>query len=401
MNIYMVGIGGIGMSALAQYYLARGHRVAGSDRGRGPTVEMLEKKGVTVAVGHKAENVPDTAELLVYSDAIPEDNPERAVARERGVREVSYFKALGEISENMMTIAVSGTHGKTTTTAMLVKILKDAGKNPTAIIGSIVKDFGSNFVDGDPNLFVVEACEYKDHILELRPTILVINNIEWDHTDWFKTEADMRATFDRARAKAGEVIDASIYSSEPEYETGLIGEFNKDNARAAAAAARAAFPDITDAQIRASLKSFQGSWRRFEYKGKTKNGVPVYDDYAHHPTAIRVTLEGARAKFPGENITVAFHPHLYSRTRDLFGDFVTELAKADRILLAPIFPAREVDDGSVSSDMLATAIAKLNRNVKSLADFDAIYSELSTLNSGLIITMGAGDIYKVADKLVV
>lgn len=385
------------MSALAQLYVSRGHTVSGEDRSAQPTTELLEKKEIPVHIGEGV--VPEGTDFMVYSDAIPESSKARTDARAKGIRQMSYFAALGEVSQGVFTIAVAGTHGKTTTTAMLVKILKDAGKNPTAIIGSIVKDFGSNFVEGDPNLFVVEACEYRDHILELHPTILVVTNIEWDHTDWFKTEADMRATFDRAKASAEKVIDTTIYSSESEYELNLIGEFNKDNARAAAAAARAAFPDISEDSIRVSLKSFLGTWRRFEYKGKTKSGVEVYDDYAHHPSAIRVTLEGVRAKFPDKKITVAFHPHLFSRTRDLFSGFVTELAKADRVVLAPIFAAREADDGSVSSDSLAAAIAKINPNVKSLKDLDAVYTELSTTDSGLIITMGAGDIYKVSEKL--
>ena len=387
------------MSALAQLYASRGHTVSGEDKSEQPTTELLRKKGLHVTIGVGA--VPEETDFVVYSDAIPEAQKARVEARTRGIRELSYFQALGEVSKGVRTIAVSGTHGKTTTTAMLVKILKDAGKNPTAIIGSLVKDFGSNFVDGDPQLFVVEACEYRDHILELNPDILVITNIEWDHTDWFKTEADMRATFDRAKAKAGTVIDTTIYRSEPEYDLSLIGTFNKDNARAASAAARAAFPDITHDQIAASLKTFHGSWRRFEYKGKTQQGVPVYDDYAHHPSAIKVTLEGVREKFPGVPVTIAFHPHLYSRTKDLFNEFVTELAKADRVVLAPIFAAREVDDGTVSSDSLALAIAQINPNVMSLSNLDAVYSELSTQNSGLIITMGAGDIYKVAEKLIV
>lgn len=396
MNIYMVGMGGIGMSALAQLYKTRGHSVSGEDRSAQPTTELLGKKGISVSIG--TFDVPAGTDLVVYSDAIPEDYQARKDARTKGIRQISYFVALGEVSKDMTTIAVGGTHGKTTTTAMLVKILKDAGKNPTAIIGSIVRDFGSNFVEGDPHLFVVEACEYKDHILELRPSILVLTNIEWDHTDWFKTEADMQATFDCARSSAKTVIDTSIYSSEPEYELTLIGEFNKDNARAAAAAAKVAFPDITTEQIAESLKTFQGTWRRFEYKGMYK-GVPVYDDYAHHPTAIRATLEGVRQKFPGERIAVVFHPHLFSRTRDLFDGFVTELARADEVILAPIFAAREVDDGTVSSNLLAAAIAKTNPHVVSLPSFDAILDKLKTMDYDLLITMGAGDIYKVAEKL--
>lgn len=384
------------MSALAQLYRVRGEQVSGEDRSQGPTTELLEKKGVSVLIGESV--APEGTELLVYSDAIPEDARARADARSRGIREVSYFEALGEVSRTARTIAVAGTHGKTTTTAMLGKILIDAGKRPTVIVGSLVKDFGSNFVEGDPGLFVVEACEYRDHLLKLTPSILVITNIEWDHTDWFTSEAGMRATFEKARAHAEKVIDAPLYKREPDYELSLIGEFNKDNARAAAAAARAAFPDITEEQIAESLKTFQGTWRRFEYKGEF-DGAKVYDDYAHHPTAIRETLLGIREKFPGKRITVVFHPHLYSRTKDLFDGFVSELAKADDVILAPIYAAREVDDGTVSSDALAREITKLNPCVESLPDFVSIEARLRATHGDIIVTMGAGDIYKVADAL--
>jgi UDP-N-acetylmuramate--alanine ligase len=173
------------------------------------------------------------------------------------------------------------------------------------------------------------------------------------------------------------------------------------NARAAKAAALTLFPDIAGADADLSLVDFKGSWRRFDYKGETPQGALVYDDYAHHPTAIRKTIEAAREKFPDKKITVVFHPHLYSRTRDLFDSFVTALASADYIILAPIYAAREVDTGEVSSDKLASAIAKVNENVLSLPTFDAIRSELLSRakEEDLIITMGAGDIYKVAEQI--
>ncbi|MEN9390186.1 MAG: UDP-N-acetylmuramate--L-alanine ligase, UDP-N-acetylmuramate--alanine ligase [Candidatus Parcubacteria bacterium] len=393
------------MSALAQLYQTEGHTVSGSDRVGGPTMDMLEKKGVHVIVGQRAENVPANADLVVYSDAIHTDHPERMRAAELGTREISYFKALGEVSAGRMTIAVSGTHGKTTTTAMLVKILKDAGKNPSAVIGSLVKDFDSNFVHGDHNLFVVEACEWRDHLLELRPQVLVITNIEWDHTDWFKTEADMRATFQKAIDSippGGKVIDASVYQAEPEFELQLIGEFNKNNARAAAAAAKAVFPDITNEQIAESLKTFHGTWRRFEYKGQTKAGAVVYDDYAHHPTAIRETIKGVREKFPDKKIVIAFHPHLYSRTRDLMQDFARAFDGADSVVLAPIFAAREDPVNGVTSEVLAQKINNAKPNLaKAVPSLDAVYDELASVGAdSLIITMGAGDIYKVADRLI-
>jgi UDP-N-acetylmuramate--alanine ligase len=394
------------MSALAQLYASRGETVVGSDRDAGPTTEMLTKRGIQVIIGQKAENVPEDADLVVYSDAIHEDHVERARAVELGKKLLSLFQAEGEVSKSMTTIAVAGTHGKTTTTAMLTKILVDAGKNPTAIIGSIVQDFGSNFVLGSDKLLVIEACEYKDHLLELHPKILIITNIEWDHTDWFKTETHMRTTFQKAIdavLKDGKVIDQSVYSHEPEYELNLIGEFNKDNARAAAAGAKAAFPDISENSIRASLKAFKGTWRRFEYKGKTKGGVAVYDDYAHHPTAIRETIKAVREKFSDKKIVVAFHPHLYSRTRDLMDDFARAFDQADKVFLAPVYGAREAPLVGASSEVLEAKINILKpRLAEALPTLNAIEAALSRVTdpNTIIVTMGAGDIYKVADLLV-
>ncbi len=391
------------MSSLAQLYLARGDSVSGSDKGESPTTNLLEGKGVKVFYGQRVPNVPSDADLVVYSDAVAESNVERSAAREMRKSQSSYFEALGRALKGYRVIAVAGTHGKTTTTGMLAKILIDAGKSPTVIVGSLVKDFGSNFVQGTSDWCVVEACEYRDHLLELNPEILVITNIEWDHTDWFKSEADMRATFQKAVERVpegGKVIDGAVYSGEPAYELKLIGEFNRDNARAAAAAARQAFPDISAVQIAQSLASFSGSWRRFEYVGLL-NGAPVYDDYAHHPTAIRETIAGVREKFPGKKIIVVFQPHLYSRTRDLFDDFTQSLATADEIVLAPIYAAREVDDGSVSSTQLARAVSVINPHTASLETFDEIeqYVRSRVDASYVVVVMGAGNIYTLAHKI--
>ena len=422
MKIYMVGIGGIGMSALAQLYLLEGHQVFGSDREASPTTELLAKKGIRVLIGQKSENVPAGSELVVYSDAVWEDNPERMRAKELGVRQISYYEALGEATRNKTTIAVSGTHGKTTTTAMLAKILADLGKRPTAIVGSIVQDFGSNFLAGDPNLFVVEGCEYKDHVLKLSPKILVLTNIEWDHTDWFPSLEAMQEMFAKAAAALPEDGVLVIHGTDPKIapvaarakcriisyadETvgaiQLLGEFNRMNARAAKAAAKALVPDASDAAIDASLASFKGTWRRFEYKGVAENGALVYDDYAHHPTAIRETLAALRAKHPDKKLTLIFHPHLYTRTRDLFHEFASELAKADRVVMVPIYPAREEPIQGVTSDSLADAINEKGGNALALHSFEEIEAELRKSGSAadVFMTIGAGDIYKVADNLV-
>ncbi len=426
---YMVGIGGIGMSALAQLLVAQGDVITGSDREESPVTEMLENKGIPVIIGQKSENVPEVLTMLVYSDAVPFDHAERSRARERGIPESSYFQMLGQVSEGSRTVAIAGTHGKTTTTAMLTSILKDASASPTAVVGSLVRDFGSNYVEGDSDVFIVEACEYQRHFLNLNPDILIVTNIEFDHTDYFKDLEDVQDAFRTLMKKVPptgfiiadteapnvqpllEDLEATIvpYAEEPAYGLRLLGEFNKMNARAASAAARIIDPALTTEKIAHSLGEFHGTWRRFEYKGEF-NGARVYDDYAHHPTAIQETLQALREKMDkeiqGENsearIIALFHPHLYSRTRDLFDSFGRAFANADEVIVAPIYAAREDDDGTVSSEMLASRILEEGtpaRAVGSLEDVETFVRGMARPGD-VIITMGAGDIYKVADALV-
>ena len=431
-RIYMVGIGGIGMSALAQFLKHAGRMVSGSDREESPVSTMLSQRGIPVVIGHDHTfdklsagcNIPANTELLIYSDAIPENNVERTRGREMKIPEMSYFEALGEVSKHARTIAVAGTHGKTTTTGMLAKILLSAKKNPTAIVGSVVRDFESNFLAGDSNLFVIEACEYRNHVLKLSPEILVITNIELDHTDYFPNLESVQETFRTAAERVprhGAVVtnpnDPNVmpilenvsarvvdYTEESVPRLHLIGEFNRMNARAAKAAARAAFPDIESKRANDALASFRGSWRRFEYHGETPQGALVYDDYAHHPTAIAKTVEAARERFPEKRIVVAFHPHLYSRTKSLLNEFAVALASADFAIVAPIYAAREPLDPTISNHVLAEQTRRLpagrRGNVKALDSFDEIRDELLKQDSQtLIITMGAGDIYKVAEQI--
>lgn len=423
-NIYFIGIGGIGMSALAQLFKHQGKNVSGSDREESPVTQLLAHKDIAIHIGQEKNNIPANCDLVVYSDAVPEENPERQAARAQNIPELSYFEALGEISKKVRTIAVAGTHGKTTTTGMLAKILQFADKKPTAIIGSIVQDFGSNFLAGTNDLFVVEACEYKDHLLKLVPEILIITNIELDHTDYFPSIEALQETFRKAIAKVPQegcvvanpydpVVAAVLteakapiidYTTQTVPALKQIGEFNRENARAAKAAARAAFPHLSEEYTDKALIDFKGSWRRFEYKGETARGALVYDDYAHHPTAIRKTLEAARQEFPDKNITVVFHPHLFSRTRDLMDDFARALALADEIVLAPIYAAREEPIDGVTSKVLAEKIQVQGKRARAYASLSEIRDVLLDRSSehearSLILTMGAGDIYKVAEQI--
>ncbi len=420
-KVYFIGIGGVGMSALAQLLSHEGVSVLGSDRDDSPTTEMLRKRNIQVFTTQQASNVPEDADAIVYSDAVPADSSERTRADALGIVQYSYFQMLGKVSADKKTIAVSGTHGKTTTTGMLAYVLNKAGAKPTAVVGSIVRDFNSNYLAGDSDLFVVEACEYNNHLLELSPTVLIINNLEWDHTDYFKSLLELQNTFRKAISNIlpggvlitdtsnkniipllnGITVPVIDYTKEEIPELLLPGEFNKMNARAASAAARFIIPNISNEVIVSALSTFHGTWRRFEYKGKTKKGADVYDDYAHHPTAIRATLEALRAKTKGK-IIVAFHPHLYSRTRDLLGDFAMAFSSADEVVIAPIYAAREVDDGTISNSILAENIVKNGTKASAIDSFTEISSYLNKYTdiNDVIMTMGAGDIYKVSDMLI-
>ncbi len=420
-NIHMIGIGGIGMSALAQLMQSTGAQVQGTDRDTSPVTTLLEEKGITVHIGHDANQVSPDTNLVVYSDAVPNDNPERMRADEWGIRQLSYFEALGEATKEGVSIVISGTHGKTTTTAMLAKVLIDLGKNPTVIAGSILSEYGSNFVAGRSDLFVIEGCEYKRHFLHLTPRILVITNIELDHTDYYKDLGDIQDAFRSVVAlvpHGGVVVtDTSSTAIQPilegllvpvvPYQTGTVpvlratGTFNRANAQAAKMAAHILDPVLDPARVDASLASFTGTWRRFEYKGITHTGALVYDDYAHHPTAVAGTLDMIRAEFPGMRIVVVFHPHLYSRTKAFFTEFVSALVRADEVLILPIYAAREPNDPSVDSGRLAEAIRVSGTDARSVDTFQEACAVLTRVDANtLIVTMGAGDVYKLADTLV-
>lgn len=414
----MTGVGGIGMSGLAQLLKDQGHEVTGSDRAQSPTTELLESKGIRVIIGQAGENIPEDAERLIYTEAVRPDNVERMRAKELGIPEISYFGMLGEVSKGKKTVAIAGTNGKTTTTGMVAKILKDAGADPMAIVGSITKDFGSNYLPGSSDIFVVEACEYKRDFLTLTPHVLVITNIELEHTNYYKDLDDIKSAFreliekttgaivtdathpDIAPLLSGLSIPVVDYRDEPAYELLFPGEFNRMNARSASSAVKLVLPTLTNEQIAESLKSFHGTWRRYDYKGKTAEGAEVYDDYAHHPTAIAKTLAEVRARTSGK-VFVAFHPHEFSRTRDLFDDFSQAFSDADEAFIAPIYAAREVDDGTVSSEKLAQAITGNGTKAEALS-LEEIQTRLTVLpkEGDTIITMGAGDIYKIADAIV-
>ncbi len=415
-RIYIVGIGGIGLSALAQLLKSVGAEVSGSDRGESPTTELLRSKGVEVFIGHDAKHIPEGTTLLIYSDAIPKLNPERAHASDMGIKQMSYFEALGSIANEKKVVAVSGAHGKTTTTAMLIDIFEDARLDPIGIVGSIRAKTKSNFKSGKGEYFVVEADEYLRHFLQFEPKVLVITNIDEDHLDYYHDLADIQSAFNTLARK---VPKEGFIICNPENEkvkpvlNGVVATvvdytqyidanlplkvlpLNRQNAAAATAAALAVGVTLEDAK--ATLQNFTGTWRRFEYKGENKNGAKVYDDYGHHPTEIEATLKSAREQFKDAKITVAFHPHLFSRTKLLLKEFAAAFDDADKILIAPIFAAREAPDPTVSNEILAGEIRKRGKDAHAI-ELEAIRERIQQAEKGeIFITMGAGDIYKEAE----
>ncbi len=424
-HAYFIGIGGIGVSAVARLFLERGVAVSGSDREGSLITKKLAEKGAMIFIGHDAKHVPEKCDLVVYSPAVPETNPELALARERGIATYSYPEALGLISKGMRTVAVSGTHGKTTTTAMIAEVLISAQKSPTVIVGSLLKS-GANFVHGASDIFVVEACEYKRSFLNLSPEILVITNIDNDHLDYYKDIADIQSAFrelamkvpitgyiiadmsdeNTKKALTGlsfTVIDYSLGNPVSKLVLSVPGEHNMRNAKTALAVAQVLGVSEEDAVV--ALKGFQGTWRRMEYKGTLANDAIIYDDYAHHPTEIKASLQGFRSKFPDGRIRVVFQPHLYSRTKLLLNDFGHSFTDANEVIIAPIYAARETPDRDISAEILAQAIADYQKvtglRVWAMSDFPAIVDYLrDTAQKGdIIVTMGAGDIFKVGEEL--
>ncbi|MCC7004620.1 UDP-N-acetylmuramate--L-alanine ligase [Candidatus Nomurabacteria bacterium] len=420
-NIHFIGIGGIGVSAVAKMMILEGKSISGSDMSDSQIIQELIKSGVKINIGHKKENLPKNTDLVIYTIAITDENPELKEARNRGIRCITYPEALHEISKDKYTIAISGTHGKTTTTAMIVKILIDAELDPTVIVGSILKDLKSNFIAGESKYFVVEACEYRRSFLNINPSIVVVTNIDNDHLDYYKDLADIQKAFGEFALKLptnGHLIfdfndkvvsealnkskcdkqDFSVnFSKIPELK--VPGKHNIRNASAALSVAK--ILGIDEDLAKKSLAEFSGTWRRFEFKGKTKNSVKVYDDYAHHPTEVKASLSGAREKFKNQRIFVVFQPHLYSRTKLLLNDFANAFENVDEVILAPIYAAREPFDSSISSEILAQKIKETGKTAKSFLNFNEIKDYLSeNLKSGdILITMGAGDVFKIGESL--
>ncbi len=420
-KVHFIGIGGIGMSGLARLFLHEGKEVSGCDRSLTLVTESLSEEGIEIAGENNPVHISKEIDLVVYSDALPLEHPERTKARELGIPELSYFEALGLIANEYYLIAVAGTHGKSTTTAMLIDIFEEAGLDPSAIVGSLRTKTRSNYRRGKSKYFIVEADEWKRHFTNFNPDIFVITNIDHDHVDYYKDLSEVQNAFrevaDKVPEEGAVVCETSNESVKPviksvkaqivDYRTffnpttklKVPGIHNRMNAAAAAAAA--SFEGIERGVIDRALENYAGIWRRFEHKGEV-NGAPVYDDYSHNPQKVAAAISGARELYPDKKLTVAFQSHTYTRTHKLFADFVNSLAKADRVIMLPIYAAREENVSGVSSEQLVDAIIKKGTEAQHFDSFDeAVTLIKQTVNENdVVLVMGAGDITKVADMLI-
>ena len=419
-RIHFIGIGGIGISALARLCVHEKKAVSGTNDNPSPqTLDALREMGVHISLD--TDDLP-AADLYVFSEAWRSTNPaflQRAF--DSGIPTMNYFEALGMVANEYYLIAVAGTHGKTTTTAMLIDILEASGLDPTGVVGSLRAKTKSNFRAGKSKYCVVEACEYKRDFLALRPDVLVITNIEHEHVDYYKNLGDVQQAFRELALQVNEggfvvanladpnvvpvceglvvkVVDYGKYF-DPVQKLLLPGLHNQMDAAAAKAAA--AQVGIKKEVSSEALAEFTGTWRRFEYKGEL-NGAKVYDDYGHHPTELRVTIQGARELHPDKKLTVVFQSHTYSRTHELFNDFADALATADIVIVLPIYAAREENTSGVSHAALAEAVAAKGVRALSLDSFDEVVNTLKSNvgPSDLILVMGAGDVTNVATALV-
>ncbi|MDP3057108.1 MAG: UDP-N-acetylmuramate--L-alanine ligase [bacterium] len=498
-KIHFIGIGGIGISAISKLMLAQGKKVSGSDLGESDITAKLEKMGAKIFIGQKKENVPKDADLAIYTPAIAYDNVEMIASKENRIPLMSYPEALGFLLNDKFGVAVCGTHGKSTVTSMVGLVLAGGGLDPSVVVGSKVPEFDGNLRIGNSinseHYFIAEACEYKRDFLEYYPKIIVLNNIELDHTDYYKDIADFRSAFEEfighlpdngvlilngddkqveslklkvkspnAKLKIiqfglGENNDVRGYDFKTEngktkfkvnyrdkdlgeFVIKLPGKFNVYNALAAIATGL--HLKIDAEKIKKSLADFGGIWRRFEIKGEYR-GATVISDYAHHPTAVRSTIEAAREFYPERRIVAVFQPHQHNRTKMLYDDFLKSFDSANVLVLAKIFDVagrEEKKDQNVSSQRLAedikAVIARSEATKQSLANArlsnklrdchaptsgarndnnnvflqsDSIFyaknlDEVRKLidekikPGDVLLIMGAGDIYKVADELV-
>lgn len=446
-RIHMIGIGGVSMSGLAEIALNMGYIITGSDSNDSDVVKKLRENDIKIFIGHAAENVVG-ADLVVYTAAIKKDNPELQKANELGILTMERSDFLGEFTKLYSeTIGICGTHGKTTTTSMMALAFINAGKDPTVQVGAdYLKELGANYRIGNSPYFIIESCEYVESFLKFHPETVTLLNIEEDHLDYYRDLDHIKSAFkkfvslvpergfviynsddvdcqDVVRDLKCTTISFGIKNTTADWiatdivlkpdgyysfsatngydkidiNLNVLGYHNIYNALSVIATAYAHKVNLTF--VKEALEEFTGASRRFEYRG-TLNGAKVYDDYAHHPTEIKATIQSA-SLLPHNKVWVVFQPHTYTRTLALFDEFTTAFAEANNVIVTDIYAAREIDTGIVSSKQLAEAINNVSRNCEYISEFDDIveYLKNHVQENDIVITIGAGNVTKISHRI--
>lgn len=436
-NIYFLGIGGIGMSALARYFYQKGCIVSGYDKTPSPLTKKLEEEGILVHYEDNPDLIPENVDLVILTPAIPTDSLELNYLRDIKANIMKRAEVLGEISRRCDSVAVAGSHGKTTVTAMITHLLNFAGKKMSAFVGGIAKNINSNVIIGDENdeIVVMEADEFDRSFLQLTPYISIVTSIDADHLDIYgdkeqlvqgfeqfvnKTKSDgvvicnqsLQLVTTRKKLTYGienadvmarnirienELTKFSVVTKEGlemgDYEMQLFGVHNVMNALAAIMACLQLCVDMK--VIKEGLAAFQGVQRRFDIRFRNES-VCYIDDYAHHPEEIKATLKAAREIYPEREMTVVFQPHLFTRTRDFMDEFAEALSLADKVILMEIYPAREKPIPGITSSAL---LEKISCKEKQICQKDELLATLKNANPSLLLTMGAGDIDRFVQQI--
>jgi len=451
-KIYIVGIEGAGTSALAQIYHALGYEVSGSDNGDHFFAPALKKAGIKVHKNFFAGNIPNKIDFAVHSSAFKDDNPEIAEIKKRGIKLYPYAQALGKIFNDKIGIAVCGTHGKTTTTAIVASALIASGKDPSAVVGSRLKQWNGNAIAGKGEYFILEADEYQNKLQYYNPWAVILTSADYDHPDFFPDFESYKKVFKEFVAKipkTGVLVvwgDSSVTSEiaknakcsvvtygfgeeniykitnyklqitnekpnqsfEIMFNGKNLGEFElpmngKHNAlNAVAAIALGDFMQLDMEKVRSGIASFQGIKRRFEHIGEYC-GALLIDDYAHHPDEIRATLSGARQTYPDKNITVVFHPHSFTRTKALLEEFSQSFEDANKVIVIDIYGSARENEGDVSSEDLVNLINKYQHGkaeyIPTIEEATDFLRRKEYGDADIIMTMGAGDVWRIAEDL--
>lgn len=423
MIIYCSGIGGIGLSAYASLQRAAGHRVLGSDRATSALTAVLEQAGITVTTQQDGSQIPADCDVFVYSEAIAPDAPERMAAQQLGIRSVSYAHALGELLQDRRLVAVCGTHGKSSTTAMASQVMVEAGLDPTVVVGTKVPFLdGKNWRAGSSSLALVEACEYRRSFHHFHPSVILMTSVDGDHFDDYGSLDEYEAAYvaflqklpadgcvivhgsDAASMRVARAAGCAILDADqlPEPQTGVPGAHMRANGRLVMALAQ--YLGIADADAAASLRRFAGTWRRMEVKGTRTDGSIVIDDYGHHPAEIRATLAAMREMYPDRRLVCVFQPHTHDRTIKLFAEFALAFTDADSVIVTDIYDARAFRD-SAKGDPALLAAAITEASGRPAVHTGSLGATEEHLRSGgiqpgdVVICMGAGDITGLAARL--